>query len=74
RGPWWKVWGPKALLTYVRLVRAGRRLERPSEDTLQLGGDFVVGRDGAMAYAYRSTAPDDRPPVDALIEAVRAAR
>jgi peroxiredoxin len=74
RGPWWKVWGPKALLAYGRLLRAGRRLERPSQDTLQLGGDFVVDRDGAIAFAYRSIAPDDRPPVDALIDAVRAAR
>lgn len=74
RGPWWKVWGPGVLLAYVRLVRAGRRLERPTDDTLQLGGDFVVDRDGRLAYAYRSQAPDDRPAVDALIEAVRADR
>jgi peroxiredoxin len=74
RGPWWKVWGPRALLASVRLVRAGRRLERPTEDTLQLGGDFVVDPDGRLVYAYRSNAPDDRPPVDALIDAVRACR
>ena len=74
RGPWWKVWGPRALLAYIRLVRTGRRVERPTEDTLQLGGDFVVDRDGGLAYTYRSRAPDDRPSVDALIEAVRACR
>jgi hypothetical protein len=38
-----------------------------------LGGDFVVGRDGRVAYAFRSTDPDDRPPVDDLIAAVRRA-
>jgi hypothetical protein len=74
RGQWRKVWGPRALVVYVRLVRAGRRLERPTEDTLQLGGDFVVDPDGRPVYAYRSNAPDDRPPVDALIDAVRACR
>ncbi len=72
RGSWWRIWGPRALLTYARLVRAGRKIERPREDTLQLGGDFVVDRDGRLAYAFRSNAPDDRPPVDALVEAVRA--
>jgi len=74
RGPWWRVWGPGALLAYARLVRAGRKLERPTDDTLQLGGDFVVDGGGRLAYTYRSTAPDDRPPVDELIEAVRACR
>jgi hypothetical protein len=61
RGPWWKVWGPRALLAYVRLLRAGRKLERPTDDTLQLGGDFVVDGRGKIAYVYRSEDPDDRP-------------
>jgi len=74
RGRWWKVWGARSLFAYVRLVRAGRKLERPTDDTLQLGGDFVVDPDGRLVYAYRSDAPDDRPPVDALIDAVRAFR
>jgi peroxiredoxin len=74
RGPWWRVCGPRVLLEYARLLRAGRRLERPTDDTLQLGGDFVVDRGGKIAYAYRSEDPDDRPSVDALVEAVRACR
>lgn len=74
RGPWWRVWGPRVLLGYARLLRAGRRLERPTDDTLQLGGDFVVDRGGKIAYAYRSEDPDDRPSVDALVEAVRTCR
>jgi hypothetical protein len=58
----------------VRLIRAGRRLRRPTQDTRQLGGDFVVDRRGRLAYAYRSARPDDRPPVEELIDAARAAR
>ena len=73
RGPWWRVWGPATLLEYARLVREGGRPERPAEDTLQLGGDFVVGRDGRLVYAYRSTGPADRPPVDELVAAVAGA-
>lgn len=72
RGPWWRVWGPRALLAYVRLMRAGRKIERPTDDTRQLGGDFVVDRRGRLAYAYRSKDPADRPSVDILLEAVRA--
>ena len=70
RGPWWRVWGPATVRAYTRLVRGGARLQRPSEDTLQLGGDFVVGPDGRLRYAYRSKGPADRPPVDDLIAAV----
>jgi hypothetical protein len=70
RGPWWRVYGWRTLTRYAQLLRGGRRLERPTEDTLQLGGDFVVDRDGALVFAHRSKGPDDRPEVDDLIRAV----
>lgn len=71
RGSAWRVYGPRVLAQYARLLVRGRRLERPSEDTLQLGGDFVVGRDGELVYEFRSSGPDDRPPVDDLVRFVR---
>ena len=71
RGPWWRVWGPATLRAYARLWRRGRRPTRPDEDTLQLGGDVVVGRDGRIAYLHRSRGPADRPPIDDLIAAIR---
>lgn len=70
RGSVRTVWGPKVWLAYARLLVAGRRVRRPVEDTLQLGGDVVVGRDGRIAYVFRSTDPDDRPSVDELLAAV----
>jgi hypothetical protein len=73
RGPVWRVYGLRVLRRYGELLRRGRRLERPREDTLQLGGDFVVGRDGRLVYVFRSSGPDDRPPVDDLVESVRTA-
>lgn len=73
RGPVWRVYGLRVLRRYASLLRRGRRLERPTEDTLQLGGDFVVGRDGSLVYEFRSTGPDDRPPVNDLVAAVRRA-
>ncbi|MEW6473853.1 MAG: AhpC/TSA family protein [Actinomycetota bacterium] len=74
QGSVWKVWGPKIWWAYLKLIARGRRLQRPVDDTLQLGGDFVVGRDGRLLYAFRSADPDDRPPVDDLIAAVRRSR
>ncbi len=69
-----RVWSPAVLRRYAQLFRQGERdLQRPTEDILQLGGDFVVAGDGTLAYAFRSEGPDDRPTVDSLIEAVEAA-
>jgi hypothetical protein len=73
RGPWWRVWGPATLRRYGQLLRRGRRLQRVGGDTLQLGGDVVVGRDGRVVMVHRSRGPADRPPVDDLVAAVRRA-
>lgn len=75
RGSAWTVWGLGVLRRYAQLLRRGRRLERPGdEDVRQLGGDFVVGPDGRLALCRPQESPDDRPDVDELVDAVRAAR
>ena len=73
RGDWKQVWGPATIRRYGELLKAGRRLQKPTEDILQLGGDFVVGPDGRLAYVFRSEGPDDRPPIDDLVAAVAGA-
>jgi len=72
RGSVRRVWGPKVWRAYARLLRRGRRLRRPTEDILQLGGDVVIGPDGTVTYQFRSEDPDDRPAVEELLAAVRA--
>lgn len=66
-----RVWSPKVLWHYVRLMRAGRRLRPIQGDPHQLGGDFIVDRDGIIRLAYRSDDPTDRPPVQMLLEVLR---
>ena len=56
RGRWWTVYGWSTWRRYAELVARGRRLRRPTEDTLQLGGDFVVDRQGRLAYGFWATA------------------
>ena len=70
RGSVWKVWGPKMWWSYVQRLHRGQSLQRLTEDTLQLGGDFVIGRDGRVAFAFRSDDPEERPTVDELLGAV----
>lgn len=72
RGSWWKVWGPRTFLRYASLLRGGRRYHRhrPGSDTLQLGGDVVIGRDGRIAAIHRPDEPDARVDVAELIGGV----
>lgn len=74
RGALHRIWSPGTLVLYARLLRQGRKLQRPTQDTRQLGGDFVIGPDGRLAAAFRPASPDARPPIDALVAAVAAAR
>lgn len=76
RGSVARVWGWRAARRYVEILRADglSALRRPEEDTLQLGGDFVVGPTGLLAYGFWSEGPDDRPSVDELIAEVRRIR
>lgn len=70
-----RVWSFGTLRQYASILRRDGlgALERPTEDTRQLGGDVVVAPDGTLAWGFWSEGPDDRPSVDELLAAVRSA-
>ena len=70
RGTRRQVWSAGTLRLYARLLRDGRRLQRPTEDIRQLGADAVVGRDGRLRHLALPASPDARPPIDDLIAAL----
>lgn len=70
RGSVWKVWGPNIWWTYAKRIRGGQSFQRPTDDTRQLGGDFVIDRHGTIVFAFRSEHPEDRPGIDLLLDAV----
>lgn len=70
RGSHRQVWSAGTLRLYARLIRAGHRVRRPTEDIRQLGADVVIGRDGTVRYLCRPISPDARPPVDDLVAAL----
>lgn len=73
RGSFTEVWGFATLSLYRDLLRRGRRLRLPVQDTRQLGGDFVIDGDGYLVAAFRPRSPDARPEVDQLLAAVEQA-
>lgn len=74
RASFWRVWiNPTIWRRYLTLLLAGERPRGLGEDTLQLGGDFIIGSDGTIRYA-RTQKSANRPPVAELLqEMARAA-
>lgn len=72
RGSVARVWGWRALKRYAEIIRESglAELRAPTEDTLQLGGDFLVDREGRLAWGYWGEGPDDRPSVEKLTGAL----
>jgi peroxiredoxin len=68
----WHTWHPRTLWRYVKLLRQGRKLQRPQKgsDLLQLGADFVLDPNGVITYAHYSERPDDRPDIAEIVQAV----
>ena len=60
-------WQPKVWLQYARLMLAGRAWRGIQGDSRQLGGDFIVDRQGIVQLAHRSQDPTDRPAVPELL-------
>jgi hypothetical protein len=63
---------PRVWRQYAALIAGGARPARPGADPLQLGGDFIVGRDGVITYA-RPQERDDRPAVLTLVRELERA-
>jgi hypothetical protein len=68
-----RVYGPRILWQYLKWGLAGRPIHI-QDDTLQRGGDFVVGRDGQLTLAHVGRDQAERPSVDVIVDALRRGR
>jgi len=74
RASWRRVWlEPRVWARYAVLLSRGRRAKPVDQDTQQLGGDVVLDREGRITWIYRSDGPEDRPPVERVLAAMREA-
>ncbi len=71
-GSWWSIVGPVAIWKYLKLIFAGRKLQKSGKDYRQLGGDVLVDPDGIIRLHHVSTSPHDRPEVESIIEVVES--
>jgi hypothetical protein len=67
-----QIYAPEVLAKYARLIRSGMKLRlKTDEDTRQLGGDVVIGRDGHVLFAVCSKNQADRPMVASIAAAIQ---
>ncbi len=69
RGTNRQIWSRNTLRLYARLLRSGRKLQRPTEDIHQLGADLVADSNGRIVFLALPPNPDARPPIDDLTRA-----
>ena len=67
-----KSWQPKILWYSLRLILKGRKLRPIQGDPHQLGGDFIVDREGTVRLACPSEDPVDRPSIDMLLQTLQS--
>ena len=70
RGDLNDVMGPKILGAGIRAIRFGVGLPGKGQDIRQLGGAFVIDRDGTFRLAQRAATSADRATVDELLAAL----
>ncbi len=70
RGSLRQVWSPGTIAMYARLLRRGRRLRPPHEDTRQLGADLLIDETGHLRNTWLPQGPDLRPTISELTDAV----
>lgn len=68
RATLWRVYSPGTLARYAVAASRGHQLQRPVEDTRQMGGDALV-QDGVVVHRWLPRTPDDRVSPTLLLRA-----
>ena len=70
-----KVWGVGSMVYYAEKMSQGVPLPKPYEnihdDHIQMGGDFIVDKNGIVRLIYSSKTSSDRPEIQTLITGLR---
>ncbi|MBL8045164.1 MAG: AhpC/TSA family protein [Anaerolineales bacterium] len=63
---------PRTLwLYFTRWLKGQKFHSSHGDDTSQLGGDFIIDKNGLLRFVYPSLEPADRPPVSKLFQVLQ---
>ena len=63
---------PRTLwLYFTRWLQGQKFHDSHGDDTSQLGGDFIIDRNGKLRFIYPSHDPSDRPSVEKLLAVLK---
>lgn len=65
-------WSPANVWYYTTAMLQGRATLGKRGDPHQLGGDFIIDRQGIIRLAHPSRDPTDRPALDEIVRALQA--
>ena len=68
---WLSSWNLKTLVYHVRALMGGTEWRGIIGDSAQLGGDFIIGRDGLFLLKHPSKEATDRPKVSDILGILR---
>lgn len=68
---WFSSWNLKTLVYYLRALLGGTEWRGIIGDSAQLGGDFIIGRDGLFLLKHPSQEATDRPKVSDILGILR---
>lgn len=73
RTSFWTFLRPDVIAGYLRMIFRGTKMLKPipKDDLFQLGGDFIIDRQGVLRFAHLSKDPTDRPSGSRLVEELR---
>jgi hypothetical protein len=66
----WDIWGPRTLLTYLRLLLKGRKLQASEADIHQRGGNVLLDPRGRVRFHHIGSGPADRPALERIFRVV----
>lgn len=67
----WDIWGPASWGLYIRLLLRGRKLQMPTGDVHQLGGDVLIDPAGIVRLHHVGRTPADRPTIESILDRIR---
>ncbi|MBI2332027.1 MAG: redoxin domain-containing protein [Chloroflexi bacterium] len=66
-----RAYHPRVVWIYIkRWFQRGEFYDSHGDDTSQLGGDFIVNKNGILRLVHPSHDPTDRPSMDELIDVI----